>query len=75
VFKNNLNAKGKVEKYKAWLVAKGYSQVDGIEFGEIFSLVSKVTSIIFLLSAAFVFYFEIEQMDVKSTFLHGDMEE
>jgi hypothetical protein len=30
------NAEGKVEKYKAWLVAKGYSQVEGIDFGEIF---------------------------------------
>jgi hypothetical protein len=38
VFKKKLNAKGKVEKYKAWLVAKGYSQVEGIDFGEIFSL-------------------------------------
>jgi hypothetical protein len=38
-----------VEKYKAQLVAKGYSQVEGIDFGEIFSPVSKLTSIIFLL--------------------------
>ena len=36
VFKLNLNAKGKVEKYKAWLLAKGYSQVEGIDFGDIF---------------------------------------
>jgi hypothetical protein len=36
--KKKLNAEGKVEKYKAWLVAKGYSQVEGIDFGEIFSL-------------------------------------
>jgi hypothetical protein len=40
-FKNKLNVEGKVEKYKAWLVAKGYSQIDGIDFGEIFSSVSK----------------------------------
>jgi hypothetical protein len=36
VFKKKLNTKGKVEKYKAQLVAKGYSQVEGIDFGEIF---------------------------------------
>ena len=47
VFKKKLNAEGKVEKYKSWLVAKGYSQVEGIDFGEIFSLVSKLTSIRF----------------------------
>jgi len=34
-----------VEKYKAWMVAKGYSQVEGIDFGDIFSPVAKVTSI------------------------------
>ena len=69
------NAQGKVEKYKAQLVAKGYSQVEGIEFGEIFSLVSKLTSIRFLLSIVAAFDLEVEQMDVKTTFLHGDLEE
>jgi hypothetical protein len=75
VFKKKLNAEGKVEKYKARLVAKGYSQVEGIDFGEIFSPVAKLTSIRFLLSVAAAFDFEIEQMDVKTTFLHGDLEE
>ena len=75
VFKKKLNAEGKVEKYKARLVAKGYSQVEGIDFGEIFSPVAKLTSIGLLLSVAAAFDFEIEQMDVKTTFLHGDLEE
>ena len=74
VFKKKTNAKGKVEKYKAWLVAKGYSQVLGIDFGDIFSLVAKVTSIRLLLSVFVAFDFEVEQMDVKTTFLHGDLE-
>jgi hypothetical protein len=60
VFKNKLNVEGKVEKYKAWLVAKGYSQIEGTDFGEIFCLVSKLTSIIFLLSIAATFYFKVE---------------
>eukprot|EP00253_Pinus_taeda_P025361 PITA_25361 len=60
VFKENTNAKGKVEKYKTWLVAKGYSQVPGIDFGDIFSPVSKVTSIRLLLSIAITFDFEVE---------------
>eukprot|EP00253_Pinus_taeda_P033011 PITA_33011 len=75
VFKKKENAKGKVEKYKAWLVAKGYSQVLGIGFGDIFSLVTKVASIRLLLSIDVAFDFEVEQMDVKTTFLHGDLEE
>jgi hypothetical protein len=64
-----------VEKYKARLVAKGYSQVDGIDFGDIFSLLSKLTYIIFLLFVVVAFDFEVEHMDVKTTFLHGDLEE
>jgi hypothetical protein len=75
VFKKKLNAEGKVEKYKARLVAKGYSQVEGIDFGEIFSPVAKLTSIRFMLSVVAAFDFEVEQMDVKTTFLHGDLEE
>ena len=75
LFKKKLNVEGKVEKYKARLVAKGYSHVEGIDFGEIFSLVVKLNSIIFILSIDASFYFEVEQMDVKITFLHGDLEE
>jgi hypothetical protein len=74
VFKNKFNAKGKMEKYKSWLVAKGYSQVEGIDFGEIFSLLVNLTSIIFMLFVAAAFDF-VEQMDVKKKFLHGDLEE
>ena len=47
----------------------------GIDFGDIFSPVAKVTSIRLLLSVAATFDFEIEQMDVKTEFLHGDLEE
>eukprot|EP00253_Pinus_taeda_P025487 PITA_25487 len=75
VFKRKKNTKGKVEKYKAWLVAKGYSQLLGIDFGDIFSPIANVTSIRLLLSIAAAFDFEVEQMDVKTTFLHGDLEE
>eukprot|EP00253_Pinus_taeda_P019768 PITA_19768 len=75
VFKKKTNAEGKVEKYKAQLIEKGYSQVLGINFGDIFSHVAKVTSIRLLLSVAATFDFEVEQMDVKIAFLHGDLEE
>jgi hypothetical protein len=75
LFKKKFNSQGKVEKYKAQLVAKVYSKVEGIDFGEIFSPVAKLNSIRFVLSIVVSFDLEVEQMDVKTTFLHGDLEE
>eukprot|EP00253_Pinus_taeda_P016873 PITA_16873 len=75
VFKKKKNAKGKVDKYKARLVEKGYSQVSGIDFGDIFSLVAKVASIRVILFVVVAFDFQVEQMDVKTSFLHRDLEE
>ena len=75
VLKKKLNAARKVEKCKARLVAKWYSQVEGIDFGEIFSPVAKLTSIRFLLSLAATFDLEVYKMDVETTFLHGDLDE
>ena len=75
VFKKRLNTVGKVEKYKARLVPKGYSWVEGIDFGDFFFLVEKLTFIRFLLSLVVSFDLEVEQMDVKETFLHGDLDE
>ena len=56
-------------------MVNGYSQVEGVDFGEIFSLVVKITSIRLLLSLATTFDLEIEQMDVKKMSLHGNLEE
>ena len=72
MFKKKLNLKGKVDKYKARLEEKGYFWVEGNDFGEIFSPVAKLNSIRFLISS---FDLEVEQMDVKTLFLHGDLEE
>eukprot|EP00253_Pinus_taeda_P024770 PITA_24770 len=75
VFKKKTNVERKVEKYRAFLVEKGYSEVPGIYFGDIFSLVAKVVSIRLLLSIVVAFDFEVEKMDVKTTFLHERLEE
>jgi hypothetical protein len=50
-------------------------QVEGVEFGEIFSHVAKLTSIRVIMSLATTFNMEIEQIDLKTMFLHGDLEE
>ena len=60
LFKKKLNAKGKVDKYKTRLVEKGYCQVEGIDFGEIFSPFAKLTYIRFLLSITTAFDLEVE---------------
>ena len=75
LFKKKINAVGQVKKFKARLVVKGYSQVKGVDFSESFSPVAKLTSIRVLMSMAASFDLEIEQMDVKTMFLHGDLEE
>lgn len=64
VFKNKFRVDGKLEWYKAWLVAKGYSQFEGVKFGEIFSPIYKITSIRFLLYIASTFDLELKKMDV-----------
>jgi len=75
VFKKKIGLDGNVEKYKARLVVKGYSQVEGIDYGEIFSPVVKLASIQFLLSLVATYDLKVEKMDVKTTFLHDDLEE
>ena len=62
-------------RFKAKAVVKGFSQKKGIDLYEIFSLVVKMTSICTMLGLAASLDLEIEQMDVKTTFFHGDLEE
>jgi hypothetical protein len=62
------------KRYKARLVVKGFSQKKGIDFDEIFSPVVKMTSIRTILSLVVVEDFHLEQLDVKTIFLQGDLD-
>ena len=66
---------GGKKRYKDRLVVKGFTQKKGIYFDEIFSPVVKMTSIRTILSLVVVEDFHLEQLEVKTTFLHGDLEE
>ncbi|KAK8957352.1 hypothetical protein KSP39_PZI001478 [Platanthera zijinensis] len=62
-------------RYKVRLVAKDYAQKDGVDFNEVFSPVVQHTSNRILLVMATVYGMELKQLDVKTAFLHGDLEE
>uniref|UniRef100_J3KXJ5 Uncharacterized protein n=1 Tax=Oryza brachyantha TaxID=4533 RepID=J3KXJ5_ORYBR len=62
-------------RYKAKLVAKRYSQILGIDFNDEFSPVVKHSSIRTLLGIVAMHDYELEQLDVKTVFLHGELEE
>ena len=62
-------------RYKARLVAKGYSQTPGVDFTDVFSPVVKHSSIRALLGIVALHDLELEQLDVKTAFLHGELEE
>ena len=64
-----------MDRHKVRLFAKGFSKVEGIDYTETFSPVAKMNSIRLVLSLAASFKWEVHQMDVKSTFLHGDLHE
>jgi hypothetical protein len=75
VFKIKHGVDGEVECYKARLVARGFTQTFGVDYNETFAHVAKFVSIRCNLALVAIEDMEIHQMDVKTTFLNGDLEE
>lgn len=75
MFKKKFDANGQVDCHKARIVAQGFSQKFGIDFTEVFAPVAKLSSIRCLVALAAHFGLALHQMDVKTAFLNGDLDE
>ncbi|KAL8107873.1 hypothetical protein AgCh_024326 [Apium graveolens] len=72
---SKMDENGIVTRNKARLVAKGYSQEEGIDYDETFAPVTRLEAIRIILAFAAHSNFKVYQMDVKSAFLNGELEE
>ena len=76
VFKRNEGlSPSEPSRFKARLVAKGFNQIPGVDYNDVFSLVVKHSSIRTFFSIVAVYDLEFEQLDVKTVFLHEELEE
>ena len=70
-----MKANGSIDKYKARLVVKWFRQKEGLDYFDTYSPVTRITSIRMLILIASLYNLEIHQMDVKTAFLNGELEE
>jgi len=75
VFRIKRGPDGEIQKYKARVVAQGFTQIEGIDYDETFAPVAKFASLRVILALAAEHNLEVQQMDVKSAYLNGNLQE
>jgi hypothetical protein len=75
IYKMKHVANGSIKKYKARFVARGFSQKEGIDYGENFTPIERYTLIRTILSLVAMMKWKVHKMDVKKTFLIGEIKE
>ena len=70
-----MKADGTIDKFKSRLVAKGFTQKEGIDYFDTYPPVARITTIRVLIALASIYKLEIHQMDVKIAFLNGELDE
>ena len=75
VFTMKYKAYGSIERYKARLIARGFTHTYGIDYTETFAPVAKLNTIRVLLSLAVNLDWPLQQLDIKNAFMNGDLEE
>nr|GEU50514.1 zinc finger, CCHC-type [Tanacetum cinerariifolium] len=75
IFKRKMKVDGTIDKFKARLVIQGFRQKEGIDYFDTYALVACITTIRLLLALVAIHNLVIHQMNVKTTFLNGDLDE
>nr|GFB85402.1 zinc finger, CCHC-type [Tanacetum cinerariifolium] len=75
ILKKKMKVDGSIDKYKARLVIQGFRQKEGIDFFDTYAPVARITTIRLLLALAAIHDLVIKQIDVKTAFLNGDLDE
>jgi hypothetical protein len=75
VFRIKRGPDGEIQKYKARIVTQGFTQIEGVDYDETFAPIAKFASLHTILAIAAKHDLEVQQMDIKSAYLNGELKE